>query len=175
MLLSFTNFFCFDSRFSLKVPAIQQHGCDILSQLALYKPAPLENDPNAAKQCPGGDLDTCIDVCPGFNKVAFGLCVAECGERCPWLKIGFGFCIQIVITIVFAFIFTNAIKNGSIIWYNTVTVVLLCLCHVCSICVCVACVCLKKNVRHIEFKLVLSPSFLRFLSLWILHHYLYLF
>ena len=33
--------------------------------------------------CPGGDLDTCIDVCPGFNKVAFGLCVAECGQRCP--------------------------------------------------------------------------------------------
>ena len=47
------------------------------------KPEP-EIDPNAdAQQCPGGDLDTCIDVCPGFNKVAFGLCVAECGERCP--------------------------------------------------------------------------------------------
>ncbi len=36
-----------------------------------------------AEACPGGDLDTCIDVCPGFNKVAFGLCVAECGQRCP--------------------------------------------------------------------------------------------
>ena len=46
---------------------------------------PTENIENTdSKACPGGDLDTCIDVCPGFNKVAFGLCVAECGERCPW-------------------------------------------------------------------------------------------
>ena len=37
----------------------------------------------ATSECPGGDLETCIDVCPGFNKVAFGLCVAECGQRCP--------------------------------------------------------------------------------------------
>lgn len=35
-----------------------------------------------SKSCPGGDLETCIDVCPGFNKVAFGLCVGECGQRC---------------------------------------------------------------------------------------------
>jgi hypothetical protein len=32
-------------------------------------------------------LVTCIDVCPGFNKVAFGLCVTECGKRCPWIWI----------------------------------------------------------------------------------------
>ena len=38
---------------------------------------------NEAQGCPGGDLETCIDVCPGFNKVAFGFCVAECGQRCP--------------------------------------------------------------------------------------------
>jgi len=39
---------------------------------------------NEGKQgCPGGDLETCIDVCPGFNKAAFGFCVAECGQRCP--------------------------------------------------------------------------------------------
>jgi len=43
--------------------------------------APAEDDATAG--CPGGDLETCIDVCPGFNKVAFGLCVAECGKRCP--------------------------------------------------------------------------------------------
>lgn len=34
-------------------------------------------------ECPGGNIETCIDVCPGFHKIAFGLCVAECGERCP--------------------------------------------------------------------------------------------
>jgi hypothetical protein len=45
-------------------------------------PAPAP-DEDATQGCPGGDLETCIDVCPGFNKVAFGLCVAECGKRCP--------------------------------------------------------------------------------------------
>jgi len=43
----------------------------------------LEEESLDNQSCPGGDLDSCIDVCPGFNKVAFGLCVAECGERCP--------------------------------------------------------------------------------------------
>merc|ERR1711981_874515 len=34
--------------------------------------------------CPGGDLYTCIDVCPGqFGARVFGLCVATCGRRCP--------------------------------------------------------------------------------------------
>ena len=34
--------------------------------------------------CPGGDLYTCIDVCPGeFGARVFGLCVASCGRRCP--------------------------------------------------------------------------------------------
>jgi hypothetical protein len=49
-------------------------------------PAPeqdLPDDNDATAGCPGGDLVTCIDVCPGFNKVAFGLCVTECGKRCP--------------------------------------------------------------------------------------------
>ena len=41
---------------------------------------------DATAGCPGGDLETCIDVCPGFNKVAFGLCVTECGKRCPWIE-----------------------------------------------------------------------------------------
>merc|ERR1711981_1419776 len=31
--------------------------------------------------CPGGDLYTCIDVCPGqFGARVFGLCVATCGR-----------------------------------------------------------------------------------------------
>lgn len=34
-------------------------------------------------ECPGGDLDTCIDVCPGTHPKAFAICVAECGSRCP--------------------------------------------------------------------------------------------
>merc|ERR1711935_285288 len=45
-------------------------------------PAPAPAEDKATQGCPGGDLETCIDVCPGFNKVAFGLCVAECGKRC---------------------------------------------------------------------------------------------
>ena len=42
----------------------------------------VENE-EGVQGCPGGDLETCIDVCPGFNKAAFGFCVAECGQRCP--------------------------------------------------------------------------------------------
>jgi len=35
-------------------------------------------------QCPGGDLQTCVDVCPGqFGARVFGLCVGSCGRRCP--------------------------------------------------------------------------------------------
>ena len=34
--------------------------------------------------CPGGDLQTCVDVCPGqFGAKVFGLCVATCSRRCP--------------------------------------------------------------------------------------------
>merc|ERR1712025_868883 len=34
--------------------------------------------------CPGGDLETCVDVCPGqYGARVFGLCVASCGKRCP--------------------------------------------------------------------------------------------
>ena len=35
------------------------------------------------ESCPGGGLDACIDVCPGFHAKAFAICVAECGKRCP--------------------------------------------------------------------------------------------
>ena len=34
--------------------------------------------------CPGGDLDTCVNVCPGeFGARLFGFCVESCGKRCP--------------------------------------------------------------------------------------------
>ena len=33
---------------------------------------------------PGGDLQSCVDVCPGqFGAKVFGLCVGSCGKRCP--------------------------------------------------------------------------------------------
>ena len=36
--------------------------------------------------CPGGDLQTCVDVCPGqFGAKVYGACVLSCGRRCPWL------------------------------------------------------------------------------------------
>merc|ERR550525_1765406 len=39
---------------------------------------------NDAGPCPGGDLESCVDVCPGqFGANVFGLCVASCGKRCP--------------------------------------------------------------------------------------------
>ena len=34
--------------------------------------------------CPGGDLEACVDVCPGeFGARVFGFCVQTCGRRCP--------------------------------------------------------------------------------------------
>ena len=34
--------------------------------------------------CPGGDLESCVDVCPGqYGARVFGLCVGSCGRRCP--------------------------------------------------------------------------------------------
>jgi hypothetical protein len=34
--------------------------------------------------CPGGDLQTCVDVCPGqFGAKVYGACVLSCGRRCP--------------------------------------------------------------------------------------------
>lgn len=33
--------------------------------------------------CPGGQLDACIDACPGFHARAFAICVEQCGKRCP--------------------------------------------------------------------------------------------
>jgi len=34
-------------------------------------------------ECPGSELQVCIDVCPGFNARVFGACVAGCAKRCP--------------------------------------------------------------------------------------------
>ncbi len=34
-------------------------------------------------ECPGGNLDDCIDACPGFHAKAFSICVGQCGNRCP--------------------------------------------------------------------------------------------
>ena len=36
------------------------------------------------EQCPGGDLEACVDACPGeFGAKVFGFCVGSCGKRCP--------------------------------------------------------------------------------------------
>jgi len=37
-------------------------------------------------QCPGDELQACIDVCPGFSARIFGACVAGCAKRCPGKK-----------------------------------------------------------------------------------------
>lgn len=36
----------------------------------------------APSGCPGGDLDRCIDVCPGSHPKAYTICVTTCGNRC---------------------------------------------------------------------------------------------
>merc|ERR1712226_376283 len=40
----------------------------------------------SSAQCPGGELQACIDVCPGFSARVFGACVAGCAKRCPAKK-----------------------------------------------------------------------------------------
>lgn len=47
-----------------------------------------DEDINAVEEvnsaCPGGDLESCVDVCPGqYGAKVFGLCVGSCGRRCP--------------------------------------------------------------------------------------------
>lgn len=65
-----------------EVPALPVEDYENL-EFRQAEPEAAIDDVNAeTKSCPGGDLETCIDVCPGFNKVAFGLCVGECGQRC---------------------------------------------------------------------------------------------
>jgi len=43
-----------------------------------------EEQDDAPAACPGGDLNLCVDACPGeFGARVFGLCVQTCGKRCP--------------------------------------------------------------------------------------------
>jgi len=37
-------------------------------------------------ECPGKELQACIDVCPGFTARVFGACVTGCAKRCPARK-----------------------------------------------------------------------------------------
>jgi len=38
---------------------------------------------SGGKKCPGGSLESCIDVCPSFSARIFGACVGGCAKRCP--------------------------------------------------------------------------------------------
>jgi len=43
-----------------------------------------EQSDEQVQLCPGGDLEACVDVCPGeFGAKVFGFCVGSCGQRCP--------------------------------------------------------------------------------------------
>merc|ERR1712203_383712 len=45
---------------------------------------PDQEDAGQDQDCPGGDLESCVDVCPGeFGAKVFGFCVETCGRRCP--------------------------------------------------------------------------------------------
>ena len=39
--------------------------------------------PEEARLCPGGSLDLCVEVCPGFTARLYRACVQGCGDRCP--------------------------------------------------------------------------------------------
>ena len=42
-------------------------------------------DTGEAKQCPGGSLAMCVEVCPGITARVYGACVQGCAIRCPQL------------------------------------------------------------------------------------------
>jgi len=55
---------------------VEQYQDDTLS--------PDQEDGGQDQACPGGDLESCVDVCPGeFGAKVFGFCVETCGRRCP--------------------------------------------------------------------------------------------
>ena len=57
---------------------------DEYSSFAEVEEDTADDDVTNVGQCPGGDLESCVDVCPGqFGAKVFGLCVASCGKRCP--------------------------------------------------------------------------------------------
>ena len=35
------------------------------------------------KQCPGGSIEECVSVCPGYSTRVYGACVGGCADRCP--------------------------------------------------------------------------------------------
>ena len=42
-------------------------------------------DNGESKQCPGGSLAMCVEVCPGNSARVYGACVQGCAIRCPQL------------------------------------------------------------------------------------------
>eukprot|EP00090_Calanus_glacialis_P020569 TRINITY_DN316_c0_g1_i1.p1 TRINITY_DN316_c0_g1~~TRINITY_DN316_c0_g1_i1.p1 ORF type:complete len:332 (-),score=107.70 TRINITY_DN316_c0_g1_i1:79-1074(-) len=47
---------------------------------------PKQSGGQSSGQCPGDELQACIDVCPGFSARVFGACVRGCAKRCPAKK-----------------------------------------------------------------------------------------
>lgn len=37
----------------------------------------------AGGECPGGDIEACVEVCPGTSTRVYGACVRGCDKRCP--------------------------------------------------------------------------------------------
>merc|ERR1711892_469805 len=41
------------------------------------------SESDAPRQCPGGSIDECVEVCPGITARVYRACVQGCADRCP--------------------------------------------------------------------------------------------
>merc|ERR1712106_88411 len=41
------------------------------------------SESDAHRQCPGGSIDDCVEVCPGITARVYRACVQGCADRCP--------------------------------------------------------------------------------------------
>lgn len=42
---------------------------------------------SGARQCPGGSIEACVAVCPGYSPYVYGACVGGCADRCPEARV----------------------------------------------------------------------------------------
>jgi len=70
------------------VVTFQEESIPALPEVPTFQPQDqsgiVVGEVDSLSQCPGGDLEQCVDVCPGeYGPRVFGACVSSCGRRCP--------------------------------------------------------------------------------------------
>merc|ERR1712106_919393 len=77
------------SELTIPPPSQRQHQPSISEVQSRERTGQLDQtktSEQSTNQCPGEELQACIDVCPGFSVKVFGACVRGCAKRCPSRK-----------------------------------------------------------------------------------------